>query len=63
MGGMMMETMTSSKLGDQGDTQNLKKNNNGIGNDSEFIKNLDNDIKKTEESLKEMNERFERIKQ
>lgn len=30
--------------------------------DNEFIANLDNDIKKTEESLKEMNERFNRIK-
>ncbi|CDW86805.1 UNKNOWN [Stylonychia lemnae] len=30
--------------------------------DNEFIKNLDNDIKRTEESLKEMNDRFEKIK-
>ena len=31
--------------------------------DNDFIEKLDNDIKKTEESLKEMNERFSRIKQ
>eukprot|EP00347_Sterkiella_histriomuscorum_P015959 403355036 len=31
--------------------------------DNEFIKSLDNDIRKTEESLKEMNDRFDKIKQ
>ena len=31
--------------------------------DNDFLKHLDNDIKKTEESLKEMNDRFTRIKQ
>lgn len=30
--------------------------------DNDFLKNLDNDIRKTEESLKEMNDRFTRIK-
>lgn len=31
--------------------------------DNEFIKSLDLDIRKTEESLKEMNERFRKIKE
>ena len=30
--------------------------------DNDFLKHLDNDIKKTEESLKEMNDRFSKIK-
>jgi hypothetical protein len=30
--------------------------------DNEFIKNLDYDIRRTEDCLKEMNERFEKIK-
>jgi hypothetical protein len=50
------ETLSTNrtKLENQSSSASIK--------DDDFIKGLDNDIKRTEESLKEMNERFQKIK-